>query len=62
MPQTITIHDVDDATAKWLVAEAERRGSVWRRWLGTSYSEASSGSADGQNSRAIMMWIAASAL
>jgi hypothetical protein len=26
MPQAITIYDVDDATARWLVAEAGRRG------------------------------------
>ena len=25
MPQAITIHDVDDANARWLVAEARRR-------------------------------------
>ncbi len=26
MPRAITIPDVDDATARWLVEEAERRG------------------------------------
>ena len=26
MPRSITIHDVDDATANWLVEEAERQG------------------------------------
>ena len=26
MPRAITIHDIDDATARWLVEEAERRG------------------------------------
>lgn len=27
MPKSITIHDVDDATVNWLVAEAQRQGT-----------------------------------
>jgi hypothetical protein len=26
MPRSITISDIDDATARWLIEEAERRG------------------------------------
>jgi len=34
MPRSITIHDVDDATANWLVEETERRGICVERVAG----------------------------
>ena len=34
MPKSITIHDVDDATATWLAEEAERRGTSIERVAG----------------------------
>jgi hypothetical protein len=34
MPKSITIHDVDDATANWLAEEAERQGTSIERVAG----------------------------
>jgi hypothetical protein len=34
MPKSITIHDVDDATANWLMEEAERLGMSVERVAG----------------------------
>ncbi len=34
MPKSITIHDVDDATANWLTEEAKRQGTSVERVAG----------------------------